>query len=78
MKMFKCSNGGLVNPANVTHCYTCLSEGVYTLKFEFVGGTSFSIYHKRINQADNELLDYEQHCESMVCSSYQILGGIDE
>ena len=63
MKLYECSNGVLINPDNVTHCYKSRSEGGYSVWFYFNGGTNSNIYYAQESQAINELLGYQQHCD---------------
>jgi hypothetical protein len=65
MKQFKCADGTLINPANVTCCHRSRSEGKHIVRFNFVGGSARELLFNRENQAINQMIDYEQHCEKI-------------
>ena len=62
MKLYECLDGTLINPLNVTCCHKSISEGVYIVRFNFIGGSSRELLFKNELQADDQMLEYEQHC----------------
>ena len=58
MKLFECSSGGLINPANVTHCSVYWRGRVYVVKFNFTGGVDKELLFDSEEGARNEIRRY--------------------
>lgn len=58
MKLFECSSGCFINPANVTDCYLCQTEGRHAVIFNFNGGLTKTLYFNFEKEAKNEIRRY--------------------